>query len=192
VPVLPELQRGRARTVDTDPLRYLRGVLTFFLGSGAVIALVLGLTGLAPRALLLAGLLWALLGILTGVVDLVLEPLGELAGGALARLGFSGAKQDRVSAVLAHAAELAGTLRRPEAAAAELLALEHGAALRPQEEIRVGLTLASLYEHQLDDPGRALAELRRLIDRHPQLRQTVQLRNRLAELRARHSTARLA
>ena len=99
---------------------------------------------------------------------------------------------DRVSVVLAHAAELAGTLRQPEAAAAELLALEHGAALRPQEEIRVGLTLASLYEHELRDPGRALAELRRLIDRHPQLRQTVQLRKRLAELRARNSAARLA
>jgi len=151
VPVLPEFQRGRAQTFDTDPLRYLRGVLTFFLGSGAVIALVLGLTGLAPKALLLAGLLWTLLGILTGVVDLVLEPLGELAGGALARLGFGGGRTDS------------------------------GAA-----EIRAGLTLASHYEHELHEPGRALAELQRLIDRYPERRQTVQLRRRLAELRARH------
>jgi hypothetical protein len=187
VPVLPESQRDRARTLDTDPLRYLRGVLGFFLGSGALIALVLGLTGVAPKALLLAGVLWALLGVLTGIVDLVLEPLGELAGGALARLGFAPARPDRVTALLEHAGELAGPLQQPEAAVAELLALQRSeAAQRPGDDIRIGLALAELYERQLQDPGRALGELRRLIDRHPQLRQAARLRARLAELRARH------
>jgi hypothetical protein len=190
VPVHPDSQRDRAHTLDTDPLRYLRGVLAFFLGSGALIALVLALTGVAPKALVLAGLLWALLGILTGLVDLVLEPVGELAGGALARLGFTagaGARPDRVTALLEHAAQLAGPLQQPEAAAAELLALQRNtSALSPGDDIRIGLALAALFEQQLQDPGRALGELRRLIDRHPQLRQTAQLRSRLAELRARH------
>jgi hypothetical protein len=58
--------------------------------------------------------------------------------------------------------------------------------LDPQDDIRLGRALAELYEQQLNDPGRALGELRRLIDRHPGLRETVQLRGLLASLRAQH------
>lgn len=187
VPVLPDSQRNPALTLDTDPLRYLRGVLAFFLGSGAIIALVLALTGVAPRALVLAGLLWALFGILSGIVDLLLEPLAELGGGWLASLGLAReAGPDRVTAALQHAEQLAGPLAQPEAGAAELEAIQGSATLAPGDAIRVGLALAALYEHQLQDPARALDELRRLIDRYPDLRRTVQLRERLAAVRVRH------
>ena len=188
VPGLPKSQRHRAKSYDADPLRYLRGVLAFFLGSGTLVALILALTGVAPRALLLAGLLWALFGILTGMVDFLLGPLAEFIGELFASISSSAPERaDRVSSVLRRAEELAGPLGQPEAAARELEALRKGAGkLNPADDIRLGLALAELYERQLKDPGRALGEVRRLIDRHPGLRETVQLRGLLAALRAEH------
>jgi len=188
VPGLPKSQRHRATSYDADPLRYLRGVLAFFLGGGTLIALILALTGVAPRALLLAGLLWALFGILTGMVDFLLGPLAELIGGLFANLSSAAPQRaDRVSEALRRAEELAGPLDQPEAAARQLEALRKSSGtLQPAQDIRIGLLLADLYERRLKDPGRALGELRRLIDRHPQLRETVQLRGLLAALRAEH------
>ena len=52
--------------------------------------------------------------------------------------------------------------------------------------MRVGLALTELYEQKLDDPGRAMVEIRRLIDRYPQARQTRELRRLLAALRTQH------
>jgi hypothetical protein len=188
VPALPNSPRQRARSSDADPLRYLRGVLVFFLVLGTLLALILALTGLAPEALLLAGLLWAVFGILTGIVDYLLDPLAELLGGLFASISSSApVRADRLASALQRAQELAGPLDQPEAAARELEAVRRGARkLDPQDDIRVGLALAELYERHLQDPGRALGELRRLIDRHPHLRETVQLRGLLAELRAEH------
>jgi flagellar biosynthesis protein FliQ len=188
VPVLPKSPRHRAKSYDADPLRYLRGVLAFFLGGGTLIALLLALTGVAPRALLLAGLLWALFGILTGMVDFLLGPLAEFIGELFANITSAAPERaDRVSEALRKADELAGQLDQPEAAARELETLRKGAGrLSPRDDIRIGLALAELYERQLKDPGRALGELRRLIDRHPEVRETVQLRGLLAALRAEH------
>ena len=89
MPVLPESERP-APGRDADPLEYLRGALLFLLGGGAVVVLVLALAGAAPApgALLLAGLLWTLFGLLTGLVDFLLAPLAEWLGGRLA--GLSG------------------------------------------------------------------------------------------------------
>ena len=187
MPVLPEAQRNRAPSLEADPLRYLRGVLGFFLGGAIVVALVLGLTGVAPRALVLAALLWTLLGLLTGMVDLVLEPLAEGLGGWFARMGRGPSPSDHVGETLRRAEQLSEVQGNAALAAAELELLQREAArLTPLEDLRIGLALAALYEQRLADPGRALGELRRLIDRYPELRQTAALRLRLAALRARH------
>ena len=183
MPVLPESQRPthtpHAPSLDADPLRYLRGVLAFFLGGGIVVALVFALSGVAPRAWLVAGLLWTLLGLLTGMVDLVLEPLAEFIGALFARAG-SGASE-AVADQIARA--------RQEPAPAAVSAIEElrrdAGRLSPADDIRLGLALAELHE-RLQEPGQALTELRRLIDRYPHRRQTVELRGRLAALRARH------
>jgi len=83
VPVPPEFQRHRATSHDADPLRYLRGALVWCLGGATLVALVLALTGIAPNALLLAGLLWAGFGLLTGTVDYLMTPLAELVSEVL-------------------------------------------------------------------------------------------------------------
>ena len=187
--VLPQSQRHRAQPLDTDPLRYLRGVLGFFLGGGAVVALLLALTGVAPKALLLAGLLWGLFGMLASIVDVVFEPLAELAGGLLAGVGVKRAPPDRLADVLRRVEQLSDA--EPALAAAELEGFRRDAGLLlAADEIRLGVALAALYDRRLDQPGRALGELRHLIDRHPHLRETVQLRARLAELQDRHPGGR--
>jgi len=188
VPVLPESPRYRAKSFDADPLRYLRGVLVGFLGAGTLVALVLAVTGVTPRALLLAGLLWAMFGLLTGLVDYVMTPLADLVGEVFGGASLSAeAQQVRLATLLETAEELAGPLEQPEAAVRELERMQRKAdRLAPADDIRLGLALAGLYERRLQDPGRALGELRRLIDRHPQLRETVRVRELLANLRAQH------
>jgi hypothetical protein len=214
VPLLSDSLRGRAETLDTDPFRYLRGVLAFFLGGGTVVALLLALSGLAPRALLLAGLLWTLYGLLSGMVDVVLDPLIDLAGDILSNVGlvragggFSAeetlaaqghadaaaeayrqraeAPRDRVSALLRRAELLGGSLGRPHLARDELEALQKDAVhLSDDDDCRLGLALTELYQQRLHDPGRAMFELRRLLDRHPHTRRARMLRGRLGALRA--------
>jgi hypothetical protein len=56
--------------------------------------------------------------------------------------------------------------------------------LSRRDDFRVGLALVELYEHHLADPGRAMAELRRLIDRYPTAQGARRLRNALADLKA--------
>ena len=216
MPFLPESLRGRAESVEADPFRYLRGVLAFLVGGGAVVALVLGLTGISPKALILAGVLWTLLGVLSGLVDWLLEPMIDFtvkvlsnvglvrAGGGfsaeetLAAQGHTEAAaeayrlraqvpKDRVAALIRRAELMAGPLKLPHAAVGELEKLQQEAdRLRPIEDMRLGLVLAELYEQRLNDPGRAMVEIRRLIDRYPQARQTCELRGLLAVLRRQH------
>jgi hypothetical protein len=216
VPLLPESLRGRAESIDADPFRYLRGVLAFLVGGGAVVALLLALTGLAPRALLLAGVLWTIFGVLAGLVDAVLEPVIDLANRILCNVGLvrAGAgfsaeetlvaqglhdaaaaayleraktKEARVTALLRRAELLAGPLGQPDAAAAELEALQRDAdSLSVGDDVRLGLALTELYEQRQADPGRAMGEVRRLLDRHPQVRQARELRGLLAAFRAQH------
>jgi hypothetical protein len=48
----------------------------------------------------------------------------------------------------------------------------------------VGLALVDLYEHDLGDPGRAMAELRRLIDHYPTASGARRLRVALSTLKS--------
>ena len=216
MPVLPESLRGRAESLDADPFRYLRGVLAFLVGGGAVVALILGLTGISPRALILAGLLWTIFGVLSGLVDWLVEPMIDFAARVFSNVGlvragggFSAEEtlaaqghldaaaeaykqraqvpKDRVPALLRRADLMAGPLKLPHAAVGELEELQKEAdRLTPTEDMRLGLLLSELYEQRLNDPGRAMVEIRRLIDRYPEARQTPRLRGVLAALRTRH------
>ncbi len=216
MPLLPKSLRGRAESLDADPFRYLRGVLAFFLGGGAVVSLLLALTGADPRVLVLAGVLWTLFGVLSGLVDWILEPTVEFAAQVLTNVGLASSDRgfsaeesmagqghteaaaeayrlraqiprDRVNATIRRSQLLAGPLKVPHAAAGELEDLQRDAEqLSAVEDMRVGLALTELYEQRLDDPGRAMVEVRRLIDRYPQARQTRELRRLLAALRTQH------
>ena len=71
----------------TDPLSILRLALSALLLVGTGVALVLGLTGIEPRALLLAGGLWGLYGVVRAVVSGFLSPGADLLGRVLANGG---------------------------------------------------------------------------------------------------------
>jgi hypothetical protein len=90
-------------------------------------------------------------------------------------------RAERVEATLRRAALLAGPLAQPETAAVELDSLR-ATSLSSRDDFRVGLALVDLHENQLRDPGRAMAELRRLIDRHPEAAR--RLRAALRDLKA--------
>ncbi len=65
------------------------------------------------------------------------------------------------------AAILAGPLANPGMATLELDNFRDTRHLRPADDIKIGLALAEFYERRLADPGRAMTELRRLIDLYP-------------------------
>jgi hypothetical protein len=92
--------------------------------------------------------------------------------------------RERVDATMRRAKLLAESLRHPETAALELDNLRSTAMLSGRDDFRVGLALVELYERHLADPGRAMAELRRLIDRHPSARDARRLRTALADLKS--------
>ena len=79
-------------------------------------------------------------------------------------------------------------LREPESAAVELDSLR-AHALTPREDVRIGLALVDLYENRLDNAGRAMAELRRLIDRDPSGQGARRLRAALRELKSQRYPA---
>jgi hypothetical protein len=155
--------------------------------------------------------LWAVYGFIVGLVSGVLEPVvdgvahllanvglmragagysgiealvarGETAAAAEAYRGRAQEPDHRVEATLRRAALLAGSLGQPETAAVELDNLRT-TALSDRDDLRVGLALANLHEHYLGNPGRAMTELRRLIDRHPGDRAVRRLRRALEELK---------
>lgn len=196
-----------------DPLSLARIAVAGILLFATVVALLLWATGLVPKAIVLVGVLWALYGFILGLLGGVLEPLVDGLGRSLGDVGlvragggFSAVEtlvaqghyaeaaeayreraqdpSDRVEATLRRAALLAGILGEPETAAVELENLRASHSLAPAEDIRVGLALAELAEHRLGNPGRAMAELRRLIDRYPSGRHLRRLRAGLAELKA--------
>jgi hypothetical protein len=90
---------------------------------------------------------------------------------------------ERVEATLRRAELLAGPLAEPESAAIELDGLR-SQQLSRRDDFRVGLALVDLYENQLQDAGRAMAELRRLIDRHPTAQGARRLKALLGELKS--------
>lgn len=195
-----------------EPLRLVRITAGGLLLFGTVVAIALALTGVAPRALRLVGMFWAIYGLVAGITGGVLEPVIDgvsrlLTDAGLMRAGrgFSAIetlvvrgrveeaaeayreraleRRDRVEATVRRAALLAGPLGQPETALVELQALRDGR-LGTAEDLRVGIALVDIYERRLDAPGRAMAELRRLIDRHPDGRAIRRLRQELADLKA--------
>ena len=205
------------RDLRLQPLHLLRltvGVLLLF---GTVVALALAVSGIAPRALQLIGIFWAISGFVVGVTSGVLEPVIEglvhvLNNVGLMRAGggYSGIETlvvrgdyataaeayreraqrpgQRVEATVRRAALLAGPLQHPETALVELESLRRGT-LSPAEDVRVGVALVDLYERRLGEPGRAMVELRRLIDLHPDHSTVRRLRRALANLKDEHVPA---
>jgi hypothetical protein len=194
-----------------EPLRLLRIVVGVLLLFGTAVAVALALSGAAPRALQLVGMFWAIYGFIVGLTSGVLEPVIEGVVRVLADLGliragggfsaietltvrgdFATAAEayreraqrpsDRVEATVRRAALLGGPLQQPETALVELEALRLGK-LTPAEDVAVGVALVDLYERRLQDPGRAMAELRRLIDLHPDHGSVRRLRRALADLK---------
>lgn len=197
-----------------EPLRLLRltaGVLLLF---GTVVAVALALSGVAPRALQLVGMFWAIYGFVVGLTSGILEPVIDGVVHALADLGlvragggysaietlvvrgdYASAAEayreraqrpgERVEATVRRAALLGGPLHQPETALVELDALREGP-LSPADDVRVGVALVDLYERRLGDAGRAMAELRRLIDFHPDHASVRRLRRALADLKDQH------
>lgn len=202
----------RFRRTTDDPLDLLRLAIGALLLSATVVALVLALTGVEPRALELALVCWGLYGFLLAVVNGVLEPVIDGFARMLMDVGLGGGegysaiearvargeyaeaaeeyaerariRRERVDATLRRAALLAGPLSQVETAAVELDALRADGRLSAPDDIRVGVALADLYEFRFADPGRAMVELRRLIDRYPDGRAARQLRRTLAALKA--------
>ncbi len=178
-----------------------------------LIAVLLAISGADPRALQLVGALWAIYGLTVGFLSGVLEPVidgffhlvsnsgivrvgggysaietlvarGHLQAAADAYAERARNKAQRVDATLRRAALLSGPLAQAETAAIELDNLRAGGRLRPRDDFRVGLALVELYENDLNDPGRAMAELRRLIDRYPTAQGARRLRVALASLKS--------
>jgi hypothetical protein len=179
---------------------------------GTLLTVIIAVVSKEPRALELVGALWAVYGLVVGFVSGVLEPvidgffelmtnvgLVRISDGyssieALAARGHTEAAaeayaerarnhSERAEATLRRAALLAGPLGEPETAAVELDSLR-ARPLSRRDDFRVGLALIELFEHHLADPGRAMAELRRLIDRYPTAQDARRLRSALAELKA--------
>jgi tetratricopeptide (TPR) repeat protein len=85
------------------------------------------------------------------------------------------------------AAELYAREKRNPARAAELFRdAQRVATIAPGQDVYVSHRLVDLYTGPLNEPGRALAELRRLIERHPGTSVAEQARKALAELKVRY------
>jgi hypothetical protein len=204
----------RTRGSSDEPLRYVRIVAGVLLLFGTVVALALAISGAAPRALQLVGLFWAIYGFVVGVTSGILEPAidgifhaltnlglqrvgggysaieslvvrGEIAAAAEAYRERALDPATRVEATVRRAALLGGPLEQPETALVELEALRRPG-LSAADDLRVGVALVDLHDRRLGEPGRAMGELRRLIDRHPDDRSVRRLRRALAQLKAEH------
>jgi hypothetical protein len=200
-----------------EPFALVRIVVGAIALLGTVLALILAIATRDARMLELVGALWAIYGLTVAFLSGVLEPVIDgffqlLANSGLMRVGagFSGIETlairghhraaadayaerartpgDRVEAMLRRAQLLAGPLAEPETAAAELDSLRSHELSR-RDDFRVGLALVDIYEHQLKDPGRAMSELRRLIDRYPATQGVRRLKSALHELKAQRFPA---
>jgi hypothetical protein len=198
--------------VTEEPFSLVRLAVGTVALLGTLLALILAIATRDSRMLELVGALWAIygltLGFLSGVLEPVIDGLAQLlANAGLTRVGtgYSGIEAleaqghheaaaeayaerarnpaERIEATLRRAKVLAGPLAEPESAAVELDSLR-AHELSPRDDFRIGLALVDLYENRLDNPGRAMAELRRLIDRHPTARSARRLRTALRELKS--------
>lgn len=206
-------RHARDRDSIENPFRLAKIAVAAILLVASVFAVLVAVSGVEPRALQIVGVCWAVYGFVVALLDGVLEPLvdgvarasqsvglrrvgggysaiealvagGHHAAAADAYLDRAHAERGRAEPTLRRAALLAGPLAQPETAAAELDALRGAGTLSPDDDIRVGLALAELWEQRLGDAGRAMGELRRLLDRYPSNRRMRQIRAELAELKA--------
>jgi hypothetical protein len=212
--LLSALQKA-SRSVE-EPLGLVRLVIGGFALLGTFIAIIVGVTT-EPRMLELIGALWAVYGLVVAFTSGVLEPVidglfnvltsvglmragsgysaietlvarGHIAAAAEAYAERARNPRERVDATLRRAKLLAESLDSAETAAIELDGLR-AHLVSGRDDFRVGLALVELYERHLGDPGRAMVELRRLIDQHPSARDARRLRTALAELKSERFAA---
>jgi len=198
--------------MDEDPLRLARLFGGGLLLAATVVAAVMWLAGVGPQALLLVGALWAMYGFYSAFLDGLVEPLvdgaatlfgnvgltrvaegyssietlaaqGNTEAAAEAYLERARAGRGDPEALVRRALLLAGQLHSPAQAALELESFREARRLDAVTDLRIGATLARLYEGPLGEPGRAMVELRRLIDRYPAGRHVRRLRRELDDLR---------
>ena len=208
----PARQTGTFLRWADEPFGLVRLVVGAIVLLGTVLAVALAVATHDLRMLELVGALWAIYGLTVGFLFGVLEPVidgfAQLMGNVgLSRIGegFSSIETlavrghyqaaadeyadrarnpaERVEATLRRAELLAGPLAEPETAAVELDSLRAHPLSGP-DDFRIGLALVDLFEHQLSDPSRAMAELRRLIDRYPTARDIRRLRTALGQLKS--------
>jgi hypothetical protein len=205
-------QTGAAQRWTEEPFGLVRLTVGAIVLLGTLLAIILALVTRDLRMLELVGALWAIYGLMVGLLSGVLEPVidgfAQLMGSiGLVRVGegyssietlavrghYQAAADEygerarnpaeRVEATLRRAELLAGPLAEPETAAVELDSLR-AHPLTSRDDFRIGLALVDLHEHHLNDPSRAMAELRRLIDRYPSARDVRRLRSALGELKS--------
>jgi hypothetical protein len=208
---------GTAERWTEEPFSLVRLVVGAIALLGTLLAVALAVATRDSRMLQLVGALWAVYGLTVGFLWGVLEPVIDgffqlLTNAGLMRAGggysaietlvargheqaaaeaYAERAQDpaeRVEATLRRAALLAGPLAQAESAAVELEGLRSHR-LSSRDDFRVGLALVDLYEHHLDDPGRGMSELRRLIDRYPTSGGARRLRNALSTLKSQRFDA---
>jgi hypothetical protein len=208
---------ARANRAAEEPLGLARLAVGAIALLGTLVALVLGLSGAEPRALQLVGALWAVYGLAVGLTSGVLEPVidglhtmfanvglvragggysaietlvarGHVAAAAEAYAERARNPKERVEATLRRAKLLAESLAHAETAALELDNLR-ATELSSRDDFRVGLALVELYENHLHDSGRAMGELRRLIDLHSSARDVRRLRTALTRLKSEQRDA---
>lgn len=193
-----------------DPFDLIRHSARFLLGFGTLVAVALWATGVTPNALLLVGALWSLYGLTHAVLDGVLDPLIDFGTTVVHNLGIgrhrpgyshietmvargdldaAAASYDHLAragdaeAVVRRAELLGGPLKVAEKARIELEEFRETHPLGRRDDIRLGLALATLYEQRLDDPGRAMREIRRLLDLYPNARGLRHLERTLTALK---------
>jgi hypothetical protein len=205
-------QPGAVQRWTDEPFGLVRLVVGAIVLLGTVLAITLAVVTRDLRMLELVGALWAVYGLMVGFLSGVLEPVIDGFAQLMSNIGLTrvGAgyssietlavrghyeaaadeyaerarnPAERVEATLRRAELLAGPMAEPETAAVELDSLR-AHPLSSRDDFRVGLALVDLLEHRLHDPSRAMAELRRLIDRYPTARDVRRLRAALSELKS--------
>ena len=205
-------QPGAVQRWTDEPFGLVRLVVGAIVLLGTVLAITLAVVTRDLRMLELVGALWAVYGLMVGFLSGVLEPVIDGFAQLMSNIGLTrvGAgyssietlavrghyeaaaneyaerarnPAERVEATLRRAELLAGPMAEPETAAVELDSLRVHP-LSNRDDFRVGLALVDLLEHRLHDPSRAMAELRRLIDRYPTARDVRRLRAALNELKS--------
>jgi hypothetical protein len=198
--------------MDQDPLSLARLFCGGLLLAATLVAAGMWVAGTGPRALMLMGTLWAIYGLYSAFLDGLLEPLidggatflqnigltrsgggyssietmaaqGNTEAAAAAYLERARAGRGDSEALVRRAMLLARALHAPAQAALELESFREARRLDAESDLRIGATLARLYEGPLAEPGRAMVELRRLIDRYPGARNARRLRRELEILR---------